>query len=167
MLFFSGCQQKDSIAEFRKNHPVEIALTFYPSTLRMVNAKNEEYHQLIQDVEKGRYFKVNKRDDTQQAIRTLTAGLLEEGYEEVMTVKGNTDDMTVYALDHPTPVMIIMAEREKEYVIIQVQGMIHIARIPQLLNNFNEEEFLNIFSMYDRKKPQQNIEPDTANSQPE
>ena len=166
-LFFSGCHQKDSITTFRENHPIDLVLAFYPSTLRMVNlAKNEDYNQLIKDVEKGRYFKVNKEHVTRQAIDTLARGLLEEGYEEVMTVKGN-DNMAVFALEHQPPVMTIIAETEEAYIIVQVEGMIRIAQLPKLLNSFNDESFLNIFSMYEPKKPKKKIESDTANSQPE
>src|SRR5690606_31179613 len=47
-LFFSGCHQKDSVAAFKENTPIDLALTFYPSTLRMVNlTKNEDFNQLI------------------------------------------------------------------------------------------------------------------------
>jgi hypothetical protein len=168
-LLFSGCHQTDSLRTFRENHPVDLTLAFYPSTLRMVNlAKNEEYHQLIKGVEKGRYFKVNKRDSTQQAIRTLSQGLVENGYTEVMSIRGSSNDMIVYTLESQPPVTFILAEREKEYIIVEIKGMVNITKLPKLINSFNEdEEFLNIFSMYDTKKPEPKIEPDTTNNQPE
>ena len=165
MLFFSGCHQKDSVTAFRENHPIDLALTFYPSTLRMVNlAKNEEFNQLVKEVEKGRYYKVNKKEDTQQAIHTLMQDLQEEGYEEIMSVTGNANDVAVYTLERQNPVMVVIAEREEDYAIIQVEGMINIVQIPKLINSFNDEEFLNIFSIYDQKKPRQNIESDTTNN---
>ena len=168
-LLFSGCQQKDSLRTFRQNHPVDLTLAFYPSTLRMVNlAKNEEYNELIKGIEKGRYFKVNKRDSTEQAIQALTQGLQEEGYTEVMSIRGSANDMDVYMLESKPPVTVVVAEREKEYLIIEVKGMVNVTKLPRLINSFNnDKEFLNIFSMYDSNKPEPKIEPDTTNHQPE
>jgi hypothetical protein len=169
VFFFGSCQQKDSLRTFRENHPVDMTLAFYPSTLRMVNlAKNEEYNQLIKGIEKGRYFKVNKTDSTQQAIHTLTQGLIEEGYTEIMTIKGSANDMMVYLLESQPPVTVVITEREKEYMILEIKGMVNITKLPRLIDSFNNDEaFLNIFSMYDTKKPEPKIEPDTTNYQPE
>ncbi len=168
-LLFSGCHQKDSMRTFRENHPVDLTLAFYPSTLRMVNlAKNEEYNQLIKGIEKGRYFKVSKRDSTQQAIQTLTQGLVKEGYTEVMSIKGSANDMMVYLLEIQPPVTVVITEREKEYMIMEIKGMVNITKLPTLINSFNDDKaFLNIFSLYDTKKPDPKIEPDTTNNQPE
>lgn len=166
-LLFFGCRPKEPIVEFRNNHPVELALAFYPSTLRMLNlANNENYNHLIKDIEKGRYFRLNKEedaDDTRQAIRTLTQTLKDEGYEEVMTVQRNGEDITVLVMDSQTPVIVTIVETKEDYSIIELKGMINVTQVPKLLNSFNDDSFLNIFSLYAPNKPKQKVEPDTAN----
>jgi hypothetical protein len=86
----------------------------------------------------------------------------------MMSIRGSSNDMIVYTLESQPPVTFILAEREKEYIIVEIKGMVNITKLPKLINSFNEdEEFLNIFSMYETKKPEPKIEPDTTNNQPE
>ncbi|GEM_PF-3246153 len=167
-LLIFGCDTRDSITRFSEDNHMDREYYVYPSTLRMINLEqNEDFNELIEDLVKGRYFSIEKKAESKELIDGLRADLVEEGFEEVMTFHNSKADAGVYILDARAPRIAAIIELENEYNVIDVEGMLNVTKIPQLLENFDDEKFLNIIDITQRDKNKHRVEQHTQNKQPD
>ena len=90
-LSFSSLAQNSAVTEFKDTHGTALSLYFYPSTLRMVNIeRNKEFDEMIREVKKARFFRMDSGAVSSADILELTNALREDGFEEIMTIKAKT-----------------------------------------------------------------------------
>ena len=154
LLTFSSviCAQNSAITEFKDNHNTSLALYFYPSTLRMINLqRNPEYDEMIKEIEKARFFKLDSGAATQADIAVLGNELRKAGYEEMMVMKSKKNDIEVLGLEKHTPEIVVISRNGNECMLLELKGMINIAKIPKLMEAFNSGAFLDVFNLNDKK----------------
>jgi hypothetical protein len=150
LLTFSSviCAQSSAVTEFKDNHDTSLALYFYPSTLRMINLqRNPEYDEMIKEIEKARFFKLDSGAATQADITALGNTLRKEGYEEMMVMKSKSNDIEVLGLEKHTPEIVVISRNGDECMLLELKGMINIAKIPKLIDAFSSGAFLDVFNL--------------------
>jgi len=150
LLFISiSCSaQNSAVTEFKENHGAALSLYFYPSTLRMINLeRNQEFDEMIRHVKKARFFRMDSGSVTKEDLQSLTAKLSEYGFEEIMMVRNKKMDMRIWGLDRRTPETIVISKNGYEVMLLEVEGMINVAKLPKIMESFNENAFLNVLDL--------------------
>ena len=152
LLFATSCTKRNAVSEFVEDRDMALSLYFYPSTLRMINIeRNPEYDAMIRNVEKARFFKLDSGQVVNVDISKLIAALNNDGFEEVMYVKNKESDIRVLALETEIPEFVILSKSDEEMMLLEITGMINIAKIPKLMQTFNQNGFLDVLSLYGDK----------------
>jgi len=144
--------QSSAVTEFKDNHNTTLALYFYPSTLRMINLQhNEEYDEMIRNIKKARFFKLDSGAVTPEQLSVLSETLIKSGYEEMMEMKSKGNDIKVLGLEKHTPEIVVISRNGDECMLVEVTGMINIAKIPKLIDAFNSGGFLDVLNLNQKK----------------
>jgi len=144
--------QSSAVTEFKDNHDTSLALYFYPSTLRMVNLQhNQEYDEMIREIKKARFFKLDSGAVTPTDIASLSETLIKSGYEELMVMKSKGNDITVLGLEKRSPEVVVISKNGDECMLLEVTGMINIAKIPKLIDTFSSDGFLDVLNLNQKK----------------
>lgn len=152
ILSYSCFSQSSVITDFKENHELALSLYFYPSTLRMINIdRNVEYDEMIRDIKKARFFKMDSGAVSKTELNKLIAELVKEGFEEVMFVKNKGNDVRVWGKEKRIPELIIISKSDEELMLLEINGMINIAKIPKLTQTFNRDGFLDVLNLTGKK----------------
>ena len=144
----SSYAQNSAVTDFKENHEIALSLYFYPSTLRMVNIEqNPEFNEMIRQVKKARFFKIDSGAVSKDDLKNLVVELTEDGFEEVMFVKNKNMDIKVWGLETKNPELVIISKSDEELMLLEINGMINIAKIPKLAETFNQNSFLDILKL--------------------
>ena len=144
----SSYAQNSAVTDFKENHETALSLYFYPSTLRMVNIEqNPEFNEMIRQVKKARFFRMDSGSVSKDDLNNLVSELTEDGFEEVMFVKNKNMDLKVWGLETKNPELIIISKSDEELMLLEINGMINIAKIPKLAETFNQNSFLDILKL--------------------
>ena len=144
----SSYAQNSAVTDFKENHEIALSLYFYPSTLRMVNIEqNPEFNEMIRQVKKARFFKIDSGAVSKDDLKNLVVKLTEDGFEEVMFVKNKNMDIKVWGLETKNPELVIISKSDEELMLLEINGMINIAKIPKLAETFNQNSFLDILKL--------------------
>jgi hypothetical protein len=150
LLFLSiNClAQNSAVTEFKENHGAALSLYFYPSTLRMINLeRNQEFDAMIRHVKKARFFRMDSAAVTPEDLRKLTTTLSEDGFEEMMTVKNKEMDLSIWGLNQRIPETVVISKNGYDVMLLEVEGMINVAKLPRIMESFNENAFLNVLDL--------------------
>jgi len=143
--------QNSVVTDFKENHATALSLYFYPSTLRMVNLeKNQDFNDMIRDVKKARFFRMDSAAVSNEDLREFTASLTKDGFEEIMFMKNKEMDLRIFGVEKRTPETIIISKNQHEVMVLEVNGMINVAKIPKIMESFNKNAFLDVLNL----KPQ-------------
>jgi len=143
--------QNSVVTDFKESHSTALSLYFYPSTLRMVNLeRNEEFDEMIREVKKARFFKMDSAAVSNDDLKQLSSELTEDGFEEIMFLKNREMDIRVWGLEKRIPETIIISKSGYEVMLLEVNGMINVAKIPKIMESFSENSFLDVLNL----KPQ-------------
>jgi len=144
--------QSSDVTDFQENHKPSLALYFYPSTLRMINLqRNAEYDEMISELKKARFLKLDSGAVTQADLTLLAEKLLKAGYEEMMLMKSADTDIRILGLEKKVPEVVVIARNGYESNLMEISGMINIAKIPKLLESFNSGGFLDVLNLNKQK----------------
>lgn len=145
--------QSSIISEFKENHETALSLYFYPSTLRMINIeRNVEFDEMISGIKKARFFKLDSGTVTKIDLSELAEELTNEGFEEIMFVKNKDMDLKVWGLEKKNPELVVLSKSGDELMLLEINGMINVAKIPKLTQTFNQEGFIDILKLTGTKK---------------
>lgn len=153
LLFFPlACFSQNSVVtDFKENHATALSLYFYPSTLRMINVeRNPEFDEMVREIKKARFFKMDSGAVSQNDLISLADKLMNEGFEEVMYLKNKDLNVRIWGLEKRIPEFVIISRSNEELMLLEISGMINIAKIPKLADNFNQNAFLDILN-FNRK----------------
>jgi len=148
ILSVSSFAQHGVVTDFKENHETALSLYFYPSTLRMINVeRNPEFDDMIKEIKKARFFKLDSGKVTGEDLRALADELADAGFEEIMFIKNKQMDVRVWGLEKGNPQMVIISKSNEELMLLEVDGMINIAKIPKLAETFNQNAFLDVLNL--------------------
>ena len=143
-----GYSQNSAITDFKENHPIALALYFYPSTLRMINIdRNPEFDEMIKEIKRARFFRLDSGTIDQNDISKLSKDLQGLGFEELMIFKDKSKDVKVWGVENRNPQIVIISKSNKEILLLEVNGMINIAKIPKLAETFGQHKFLDVLHL--------------------
>ncbi len=151
IFILAGCAPKDRLGDFLEEHKTRDSYFLYPSTLRMVNLENnQEFNDMIKDLERGRYTTYPKSDAFKTQIRELQKALINDGYEEVLEIKNKEIQARVLLMERKTPILFATIYDKENVHLLEIKGLINPVKIPDLMQSFNDEQFLNIFKLGNR-----------------
>lgn len=143
-----GLSQSSTVTDFKENHGTALSLYFYPSTLRMLNLdRNKEFDDMIREIKKARFFKMDSGAVNNEDLSKLESELRKEGFEEVMFMKSKDMDVKVWGIEKRNPAMVILSKSGEEVMLLEVNGMINITKIPKLTETFNQNSFLDVLNL--------------------
>jgi hypothetical protein len=152
IISFSSFAQNSAVTDFKDRHATALSLYFYPSTLRMVNLdRSKDFDNMIRDIRKARFFKMDSGAVTPHDLQKFTGELSAQGFEEIMFIKNRQMDVQVWALEKRNPEIIIISKSEEDLLLLEVIGMINIAKIPGLIENFRQNAFLDVLNLNEKK----------------
>ena len=144
----SGFAQHSVVTDFKENHETTLSLYFYPSTLRMINMeRNPEFDHMIREVKKARFFKLDSGAVSTENISLFSNQLFEAGFEEIMFIKNKEMDVRVWGLEQKNPELVILSKSNEELMLLELVGMINIAKIPKLAETFQQNAFLDVLNL--------------------
>ena len=144
--------QSSVITDFKENHEPALSLYFYPSTLRMIDIeRNVEYDEMIREIKKARFLKMDSGAVSKTEMNKLITDLVNEGFEEVMFIKNKDTDVRVWGIEKRNPELIIISKSDEELMLLEINGMINIAKIPKLTQTFNRNGFLDVLNLSGKK----------------
>jgi hypothetical protein len=118
----------------------------------MINLeKNSEFDEMIRGIKKARFFKMDSGQVSKDDLQKLTEELSEQGFEEIMFIKNREMDLQVWGMEKRTPETVIISKNNNEVFLVEVNGMINIAKIPKLTEAFNESAFLDVMNLKGKK----------------
>ena len=149
--FFSYAQNS-VVSDFKENHDTSLSLYFYPSTLRMVNiTRDKEFDEMIRDIKKARFFKLDSGKFSREDISNLSKNLSQEGFEEMMFIKNKEMDVRVWGLEKRVPELVILSKSNDEFMLLEIEGMINIAKIPKITETFSQNSFLDVLHLNEQQ----------------
>jgi hypothetical protein len=152
LISIVACKEQNAVSEFAENNENAFKLYFYPSTLRMINIdQNPEYNSMIKEVKQARYFRLDSAQLAAANILELKSGLKQEGFEEVMSLQNKNNNIKVLALDKKIPEFVVLSESENELMLLEIQGMINVAKVPKLYQSFQSNAFLDVLNLKEKK----------------
>ena len=144
--------QNSAVTDFRESHETALSLYFYPSTLRMINLeRNPEFDEMIRHIKKARFYKLDSGIVTNDDLQKLMHQLIEQGFEEIMFIKNKEMDLRVFGKDSRIPETIYISKNQDEVLLLEVNGMINVAKIPKIFETFNQNSFLNVMNLGETK----------------
>lgn len=144
-LSLIGCNRKDSITKFSEENEMDKEYYVYPSTLRMANLnESEEFNEAVEEFVMGKYFRMSNTSENSILIEELKAKMKNEGYEEAMSIKNKDQHVEVYVLERKVPLISAIFEEDSSFSIAQVEGIINIAKIPEFLKNYDNDDYINL-----------------------
>jgi len=148
----TGFSQSNTVTDFKENNSTALSLYFYPSTLRMINLdRNREFDEMIREIKKARFFKMDSGSVSLKELAHLGNELKQEGFEEVMFMKSKNMDLRVWGLYRKNPALVIVSKSADELMLLEINGMINIAKIPKLAETFNKNGFLDVLNLNEKK----------------
>jgi hypothetical protein len=148
--------QNSAVTEFTEKHDTALTLYFYPSTLRMINLeRNPEFDEMIREVKKARFFRMDSGAVSSQELAELTNSLLQSGLQELMFIKKKEMDVQVLGIEKKVPETIVISKNGDELMLLEINGMINVAKLPKIMDSFSENAFLNVLDLNSKARNDQ------------
>ncbi|WP_258101989.1 DUF4252 domain-containing protein [Marinoscillum pacificum] len=142
---------QESILKEHVEHKRDKKYCFYPSTLRMVNLKqNQDYNALVNGVDKLLIYTLDSATRADKSYRLLTDSYLAEGFDEYATIFGGSMNLSILGKEGKTQQYVGYFDQDGEVVVaFYLKGDIPWQKIPTLLQNMNDMDMLDLFDFKD------------------
>lgn len=107
---------------------------------------------MIREIKKARFFKMDSGVVTNTDLLKLSNDLADKGFEELMFIKNKDTDLRVWGLEKGNPELVIISKSDDELMLMEINGMINITKIPKLTQTFNQDGFLDVLYLTGEKK---------------
>ncbi len=138
--------QTKSTSEIHDKYDDAFTMFFYQSTLKMVAGDDEELMEAIKGIEKAKLLRIRK--DSQYEASDLTdyiAGIQDEDFEEVMSIKQGEGNIVVYLKGDDEPEgVVLLIEEERSLSILDVVGFLRLDKISVLTKQIEFTEGLKL-----------------------
>jgi hypothetical protein len=142
--------QKSPALEYKKADPPILSFCFYPSTIRMINLKNDpEFNEMVRDIENIRLYRYGEKGLSTEKIRSAMRHLMDKGFEDVLLISGNQQNTHLMAHNDykGRPVIFGYIKRPEDSYLIEIAGLFNIAQLPDLMARFQESDFINVLEL--------------------
>jgi hypothetical protein len=116
----------------------------------MINLqRNREFDEMIKEIRKARFFKFSKEQLNKSDVDQFINDLDKESYEDYMMMKSGDMDVTVYGPKEGNKIteVVALVDQDSSIMVINIEGMINIAKLPKIVNSFQSEDFINVFEL--------------------
>jgi hypothetical protein len=156
-LSLMGCRnnynQFSSVTEdFQNSVKDKTTLCFYPSTIRMLNFKNDTaLNKVFRDIKKIKVVRYNRSSDTTKTINAneWATKIREDKYVDLLRFKQDDRDVMIFLLKHnddPKKFYGIISD-SSQILIIDLVGKIHMKYISQIASgDFNLSGFNSVIN---------------------
>jgi hypothetical protein len=142
--FLSGCNNNTNsfspvTQQFQDSVKGENTVCLYPSTLKMLNTKNDSnLNEILKNIKKVKVVTYNKLKDSVKKIdiQYYAAKIKNENFVDLMQLKQNDKDIRVYLLKHhdkPAKLYGIISD-SANVILIDLVGSIPINKLSALAN---------------------------------
>ena len=141
-LLFLSCNQSSSLIQDLKNSErVQNAYYLYPSTLRMLNFKDDPaINKLVKDVDKLSLMMLSPDSFSYENIVDLSMKLQEqEQYEVYLEVEDDTKQMYVLGKSGSNKT-IAFGMLEGAYYLMDIQGQLNLLVLPEVMQSFSQRD---------------------------
>ena len=130
--------QTDATQELHEEYDGAFTLFFYKSTLRMLNMKStQEYYEMVKDIEKAKFINISRDEDRdyQSDLKEYQANLNAEGYEAIMTMRYDGNDMNIYEReeDGESQGMVLVVFAPDYWIILDILGRFDMQNASKLI----------------------------------
>jgi hypothetical protein len=144
--------QNSAVTQFQETHGTALSLYFYPSTLRMVNLeRNPQFDEMIRHVKKARFYNLDTGTVAPEDIGRLAGQLAASGFEQLMFMKSEEMDIQSWGIEAKEPETIMISQTGHEVMILEIVGMVNIAKVPKLMDTFDDNAFLDVLNLNQKK----------------
>jgi len=120
----------------------------YPSTLRMLNLKNNEaYNDLATTFEKFLIYELDSVTTVERSYRKIMKSYRSEGFEEYVSVIGGGNEVLILGEEKRTNEMVGVFGQNGQIFVFYLLGNIAWQKIPTLVNTLAENDLINIFDI--------------------
>lgn len=146
-LFGSLYAQEQPLKDYAEDRR-ERKFCLYPSTLRMINIKqNEDYNQMVSGIEKLLIYKLDSTARADKSYKEVISTYQELGFEEYIAVYGGGNTMYLYGNENnkPSEFIGVFKQTESEMALaFYLRGNIGWEKIPDLIKSFEADDMLNL-----------------------
>ena len=148
LTFLYSNAQESQFKEFAEEHN-DRAFCFYPSTLRMLNIDNNpEFDQVVNGVEKLLIYKLDSISIADKLYVDMTDSFKSLQFEEVISIMGGGNTTSVLVSPQGVQNQFVgVIVSDDISVVFYLKGDIGWAKIPKILDSFNDENFINVMDL--------------------
>ena len=137
--------QTRTTQHFHEAHEEATALFFYRNTIRMFAQllQDERIDDVVKEIDKMKFLRVEKSDNfLANEYKELVDSYEEESYEDLMTMRSDGMNVNVMIREEAkvTRGLIIMANDEEQFMLIDVVGNVPLDRVAELLSYVQSAE---------------------------
>ena len=104
----------------------------------MVNlAEDEEFDELIRDIEKMKFLMIKKQGFAKSDYQKLITDYKAESFEEMMTSRHEGKNFDVYMKDGESKGMIVTVNDDENLYVLDIVGSIPLNKVTQLFNTID------------------------------
>jgi len=120
----------------------------YPSTLRMLNLKNNEaYTELANSFEKFLIYDLDSTTASDKSYRGIMKDYRSEDFEEYISIIGGGNEVLILGEEKRTNEMVGVFGMDGKVFVFYLLGNIQWQKIPTLINTLSENDLINIFDI--------------------
>lgn len=138
---------QESIIKDQFEHKRDRKYCFYPSTLRMVNLKqNQEYNNLVNGVEKLLIYTLDSATKADKSYLQLSSLYQQAGFDEYASIFGGGTQMSILGADKgKSHEYVGFFDQDELTIAFYLRGNIPWQKIPTLMKSMNDLEMLEMF----------------------
>jgi hypothetical protein len=84
-------------------------------------------------------------------IGRLAGQLAASGFEQLMFMKSEEMDIQLWGIEAKEPETIMISQTGHEVMILEIVGMVNIAKVPKLMDTFDDNAFLDVLNLNQKK----------------
>jgi len=121
----------------------------YPSTLRMINLKQDEnFNEMVSSIEKLLIYRLDSAARADRSYVDMLKAYREQGYEEYISAYGGGTNMYLYGNENRNPSEFVGIFGDRDMTLaIYIRGMINWGKIPEFIDTIRDDEMLQFFDL--------------------
>lgn len=176
VVVFQANAQVGRIKELKEEDKASLSLYFYPSTIRMLNIdKDPAFYDMVKDIKSLRVMTVDTSKMDKKEFRKIKAGIIEENYEELASMRAGKSNITLLAqYDGDNMLgMIALVTQDVSFMFLVMEGSIDPQKAMNMVQNGPNLKILDEFigkdgeekkNREEMKKRYENMDEDSTSS---
>lgn len=144
--------QEDMFKDYAESH-YERKYCLYPSTLRMINIKqNEDFNELASSFEKFLIYQLDSMSIAQKSYSKMISGFRNEGYEEYVTIFGGGNSTVILGKEMRVNELVGVVGLDDQLFAFFVKGNIAWQKIPTMINTLKDDDLFNVLDIKSERR---------------